>query len=156
MNMDRKYTIGLSVSSEGNHVTIDTDALQELLQSDWFRQFLKLQPDRSLVDNQFQEAVNEIARLQQQMSQMRQQQMQQPVQPVQPIQQPQRVQMQPQMQQARPADELIKNITAVPPMQAPRRLPQSFMELNPDTMTEPIWNSLNPEQQQQWLTYYKV
>ena len=152
MNMDRKYTIGLSVSSEGNHVTIDTDALQELLQSDWFRQFLKLQPDRSLVDNQFQEAVNEIARLQQQMSQMRQQQMQQPVQPVQPIQQPQRV----QMQQARPADELIKNITAVPAMASPRRLPQSFMELNPDTMTESIWNSLTPEQQQQWLTYYKV
>jgi len=103
MNMDRKYTIGLSVSSEGNHVTIDTDALQELLQSDWFRQFLKLQPDRSLVDNQFQEAVNEIARLQQQMSQMRQQQMQQPVQPVQPIQQLQRV----QMQLSRTAYELI-------------------------------------------------
>jgi DNA-binding protein H-NS len=156
MNMDRKYTIGLSVSSEGNRVTIDTDALQELLQSDWFRQFLKLQPDRTMADNQFQEAVNEIARLQQQMSQMRQQQMQ-PVQ-VQPIQQPQRVQMQPQMQQqqARPADELIKNIATAPAMAPPRRLPQSFMELNPDTMTESIWNSLNPEQQQQWLTYYKV
>ena len=42
----------------------------------------------------------------------------------------------------------------VPPQVQPRRLPQSFLDVTPDMMEMRIWESLTPEQQQQWTAKY--
>lgn len=181
MNMDKKYTIGLSVSHDGNReMNIETNDLQDLFQADWFRQFLMSKTSAPIqqvpvqqvrddtADLQLQLATDEINRLQQQLTKMKsqQQQMQQQMQEIsqeKPIPkldgavQSIMPDLQKQMQQSQQQQQSPSPMPPPPrPAQQPRRLPASFLELDPNNMTEAIWNSLTAEQQQQWLAYYKI
>ena len=161
------YTVGFSVSSDGKReMFIETDDLQSLSDADWFREFLDLRIKQSSSDNLKQtETMLQLQALQQENSQLRQlfmqqqEQRQRQVQQVQQARPPASAVASSQQTPARPADELIKNIvTPQPqqPQQPQRRLPTSYLELTPDNITPDIWNTLNAEQQAQWLKKYNL
>ena len=149
------YTVGFSVSSDGKkEVFIETDDLQSLSDADWFREFLDLRVTKqSAADTMRQtELMLQLQNMQQENLALRQMVMEQrqqarpPASAVAPSQQA----------SARPADELIKNIAQPPTPPQPRRLPTSYLELTPEQMTPDIYNSLNSEQQAQWLKKYNL
>lgn len=161
MNMTntRKFAAEFRVGANGSReMVVDTDdasALMELALD-----FLGVQPSGPMIrineqprpSAELNRAQQEIASLQQMVMDLRQQmqtqqyvQLQQMAPPQMPAQQPMQQQpMQPQMQQ--------------PPVQqqpqSSRRLPSSFLDIDPNNMDAKTWAALTKEQQSEWLRHY--
>lgn len=135
MTMTRKYKIGLTNQSGSREMYIETDDLAELGSIRWVREYL--QPSVASQDAQDTLVMSSLqeqnASLRLQVSQLRQQiQSMAPQQPQQPRQQ-----------------------APVQPVQ-PRRIPTSFLELDPNNMTADVWSTLGEEQRVQWMKQWNI
>jgi hypothetical protein len=110
---------------------IGTNALREVAQQDWFREFLNLGGSVHVqASSQIASSQPDVSQLVEEVRQLRERQ-----------------NLLTQQSQSRPVSS--------PAMAARPRIPQTFLDIDPNQMNDQVWQGLNPQQQREWqMRYY--
>jgi len=120
----------LIFKTEAGEMIVGTNALREVAQQDWFREFLNLggsvrqvtQPQATLPQSDVSALVEEVRQLRERQNVLAQQA--------------------PRQSQSQPS---------LPPRP---RVAASFLDIDPNQMNDQIWGGLNPQQQREWQMRY--
>lgn len=132
---------------------IATDNINEIADEGWFREFLQLHGPPRVTTKPAPQSVPQQPAPAQQSAQRPQQPAQQsqpalPQQPLGPASVP------PQAQQTQ--QQRAQFDTTPRPPAASQVPPSTFLEIHPDKMGRDIWESLQPEQQTQWMQRWNI
>ena len=120
----------LIFKTDAGEMIVGTNALREVVQQDWFREFLNLGGAvRQVVQPQNVQSQSDVSALVEEVRQLRERQ-----------------NTLAQQAQQRPAPS--------PAMVARPRVAASFLDIDPNQMNDQIWGSLNPQQQKEWQMRY--
>lgn len=162
----KRFEIKFNVEGQSGHrdVTINTDELDALSQTAWFREFIGLGTLAMNANNsnlQLQQLHQQVSELKNALQQARD------------AENAQQVRSQPQQMQApqvRPQPRLDNQVQeALAPLQQqvqapqqPPRQPQQpmrrpgFLDISPDVMSEAVWITLSEEQRSQWMRQWGI
>lgn len=157
--MSKRHEI--QFETERGKFTVQTDDIESLSEQPWFREFLGIDGAKRDISHlralsSAQEEIEELRGMVRTIRQEQQRLLQQD-RPVERAAQGQQGQHQ-ERSQREELQQPVQPVQQAPPQmqQRSRTMAQSFMDIDPGSMTAEIWGSLSPEQRAQWMQAHNL